>query len=50
MQLLYLDIPAEEEGVQPTNQELPEIDAFIEAQLKTGVLLASPEHLRQPED
>jgi hypothetical protein len=43
MQLLYVDRPVEEEGVHPIDQEPAEIAAFIEAQLKTGVLLDADE-------
>jgi hypothetical protein len=34
------DLPVDEESI-PAEQELTEIDAFIEAQLRTGVLLVT---------
>jgi len=39
MQLLHSDTRAEEESLRPAEQEIVDIDAFIEAQLRTGVLL-----------
>lgn len=39
MQLLHSDTPAEADSLRPAEQEEVEIDAFIEAQLRTGVLL-----------
>lgn len=39
MQFVSFDTPAEARAVRPAELELIEIDAFIEAQLKTGVLL-----------
>lgn len=39
MQLLDSDTGVEEKGIHPMEHDLAEIDAFIEAQLKTGVLL-----------
>jgi hypothetical protein len=43
VQFLYLDTPVEADGIHATEQELAEMTAFIEAQLKTGVLLATEE-------
>jgi hypothetical protein len=41
MQFLSYCRPAEEEGVHPAEREVAETSAFIEAQLRTGVLLAA---------
>ena len=37
---VQLDLPVDEESI-PAEKELTEIDAFIEAQLRTGVLLVT---------